>query len=327
MALSREQRSVALTIVRRGRQRRESAKEIKAAIETGLVESNLTNVKGGDRDSSGWRQERASSYPGKNRNDVRAAVDRFYDETSKVEGKYGRAHEIAQAVQKSGFPGRYKTKAGEAQQIIRGLDKGGTSTSGGGSTSTPDKTVTVPGQDNSALRKQIVLNYVQRNQPTKSDPYGAKQSGRNLELVAAIKGAQDGPDSKVTVPGSKKASAKGSGGSGGSSDGGRSDVREDFYNGPGGANVKDNKRVGKGFVSGHTDHTHAAFGTRAEAIRWGKVAQNMGLTVREQSHFDKVDPVHTKGSYHYTDRAIDVSGPPAKMAAFSRKVARARRGR
>lgn len=35
-------------------------------------------------------------------------------------------------------------------------------------------------------------------------------------------------------------------------------LEELFWNGPGAANIKNGKRVGKGFVSGHTDHVHVA---------------------------------------------------------------------
>lgn len=55
-------------------------------------------------------------------------------------------------------------------------------------------------------------------------------------------------------------------------------------------------------------------------------AQAMGLSVRENSFVDPVDPVHTKGSDHYktigtrkgrkVSGAIDVSGDPKKMRAF-----------
>lgn len=60
----------------------------------------------------------------------------------------------------------------------------------------------------------------------------------------------------------------------------------------------------------------------------GKLAQRMGLRVGEHPAFDKVDPVHTQGSYHYSNKsgtggdAIDVSGNPAAMAKFARVVAR-----
>ena len=37
-----------------------------------------------------------------------------------------------------------------------------------------------------------------------------------------------------------------------------------------------------------------------------RLRDNFGLTIREHSHFDPVDPVHSKNSYHYYDEAIDV---------------------
>src|SRR4029077_21089811 len=38
------------------------------------------------------------------------------------------------------------------------------------------------------------------------------------------------------------------------------ELKELFYNGPGGVNVKDGHEVPHGFVSGHTDHVHVAAG-------------------------------------------------------------------
>ena len=37
-----------------------------------------------------------------------------------------------------------------------------------------------------------------------------------------------------------------------------------------------------------------------------RLRDNFGLTIREHSHFDPVDPVHSTNSYHYHDEAIDV---------------------
>ena len=37
-----------------------------------------------------------------------------------------------------------------------------------------------------------------------------------------------------------------------------------------------------------------------------RLRDNFGLTIREHSHFDPVDPVHSPNSYHYHDQAIDV---------------------
>ena len=37
-----------------------------------------------------------------------------------------------------------------------------------------------------------------------------------------------------------------------------------------------------------------------------RLRDNFGLTIKEHSHFDTVDPVHSSNSYHYYDEAIDV---------------------
>jgi hypothetical protein len=58
----------------------------------------------------------------------------------------------------------------------------------------------------------------------------------------------------------------------------------------------------------------------ANIVRIGKMAQKMGLNVGENPKFGGVAPVHTEGSYHYSGRAIDVSGDPNKMKKFARRV-------
>jgi hypothetical protein len=97
-------------------------------------------------------------------------------------------------------------------------------------------------------------------------------------------------------------------------------LRELFYQGPGGIDVKNGQRQPLGFVSGHTDHVHVASGPKT-VVELGRLAQSMGLNVGENPHFGGVDPVHVKTSYHYRGEAIDVSGSPDKMRAFARKVA------
>lgn len=50
-----------------------------------------------------------------------------------------------------------------------------------------------------------------------------------------------------------------------------------------------------------------------------EMARRLGLHVGENPLAgDPVDPVHVRNSLHYSDRAIDVSGPLAKRQAFSR---------
>jgi hypothetical protein len=65
-------------------------------------------------------------------------------------------------------------------------------------------------------------------------------------------------------------------------------------------------------------------------IQAGEYARSLGLSVRENPYWDKVDPVHVKGSDHYDTlgtykgkpygAAIDVSGSPQKMAAYFKWV-------
>jgi hypothetical protein len=80
-------------------------------------------------------------------------------------------------------------------------------------------------------------------------------------------------------------------------------------------------------IGGHGKHIHAAFTQAAQMRRAIALAQRLGLAVRENPAVDPVDPVHTKNSYHYRSlgpklgQAIDVSGNPAKMAAFYRSLA------
>lgn len=37
-----------------------------------------------------------------------------------------------------------------------------------------------------------------------------------------------------------------------------------------------------------------------------RLRDNFGLTIREHSHFDEVDNVHSRNSYHYYDEALDI---------------------
>lgn len=94
-----------------------------------------------------------------------------------------------------------------------------------------------------------------------------------------------------------------------------------FWQGDGGVDVKNGKLVPQGFVSGHEDHVHLAAGPKTTR-ELGRLAQSkFGLHVGENAAFGGVNPVHVNGSYHYRDRAIDVSGDAAKMRAFAHYVA------
>lgn len=116
--LDTEQARVVREILRAGRDQGANRTQLLAALDTAAVEANYRNPSGGDRDSSGWRQERASSYPGKNRMNVYEAATRFFQETRGQRGAL-RPGALAQAAQRSAFPGRYALHTKEAAQLLR----------------------------------------------------------------------------------------------------------------------------------------------------------------------------------------------------------------
>lgn len=123
-----EQQKVAKTVLRIGDRMGATKKEKLAAVETGLVESyGFKNLSGGDRDSAGWRQERAMYYP--NPTNVKASAKRFYEESvSDTGGARGRgqtAGELAQSIQASGVPGAYDERKPEALAILNAYERGG----------------------------------------------------------------------------------------------------------------------------------------------------------------------------------------------------------
>lgn len=187
---------------------------------------------------------------------------------------------------------------------------------GGGRRGTPAKTVTktVPGVDRSALRTQLIAQFVSQG--------GADNPNALMGLASALPNAKDTPARKVvkTIPGKPGRPPVGS------SDGPRGaktkgPLFELFWQGQGGINVDNGNPVPQGFVSGHTDHVHVA-AKPGDVVRLGKLAQRMGLHVGENPHFGGVNPVHVNGSFHYKNEAIDVSGDPVLMRKFAHRVAR-----
>jgi hypothetical protein len=146
-------------------------------------------------------------------------------------------------------------------------------------------------------------------------------------------GQNTGAQPTVTTP----ASGGGGGGGGGGSDvafRGKpgSGVLELIHNDGGkGYGIKNGKVVDapstySGVWAGHANHVHVAAGP-STVVALGKLAQRMGLHVGENPHFGGVNPVHTGGSYHYKGEAIDVSGDPKRMNAYSRAVEKYNRTR
>lgn len=190
MALTAEQRRVLNAIKRGARRNRASPKELKAAIETGIVESNLRNLSGGDRDSAGWRQERASLYADPTNLD--ASVDRFFRETKAVKGKYGRAGDLAAAVQRPAaqYRGRYQQVSERADQLMGSGSRGPTIPG----VSPRPQAMLVRGAGPSAAdqRRQLLGQYLAvRGQP-----------GALLGLGTGLANVQEPTMQRVLVPGS-----------------------------------------------------------------------------------------------------------------------------
>lgn len=119
--LSREQERVLDVILGVGRDEHATAKELKAAVETGWVESKLRNLRYGDADSQGWRQERRSLYP--DPTSVVHSARRFFREARARRGKYGTAGALAAAVQRprADKRGLYQDVSGLADELLRGV--------------------------------------------------------------------------------------------------------------------------------------------------------------------------------------------------------------
>ena len=179
MTLTAEQKAVARRIAQIARKRGATPKEIKSAFETGLVESGLRNLPGGDRDSQGWRQERASLY--KDPRNLDASINRYFDETGAVKGKYGTAGALAAAVQRPAaqYRGRYQERSAEAEALMRQFGGAGVAPAAGGTTARAK--VVSPGVDNSEARVQALQQFLANKN---SDP---------IQLALAIRQSQDVP--------------------------------------------------------------------------------------------------------------------------------------
>lgn len=110
-------------ILRQGR--RQPRKLVKAALETGQVESGFRNLPGGDADSAGWRQERASLY--RDPTNVRASVRRFYREAAQHNAPGKPAWKVAADTQRprEDLRTRYRDARGVAEGILSGRRTGG----------------------------------------------------------------------------------------------------------------------------------------------------------------------------------------------------------
>jgi hypothetical protein len=97
------------------------------ALATAMQESRLRNLDHGDRDSLGLFQQRPSQGWGtaEQVQDPAYAAGQFYDRLVQVpDWQTGRLTDVAQAVQRSGFPEAYQKHEGVAVELADALAQG-----------------------------------------------------------------------------------------------------------------------------------------------------------------------------------------------------------
>ncbi|WP_255708992.1 hypothetical protein [Blastococcus sp. KM273128] len=120
VTLSADQMQNAATIAQVGYDRGLPERAVVIALATAMQESTMRNLDHGDRDSLGLFQQRPSQGWGtpEQVQDPVYAAGRFYDHLVEVPGwETGRLTEVAQAVQRSGFPEHYQKHEAMAQEL------------------------------------------------------------------------------------------------------------------------------------------------------------------------------------------------------------------
>ena len=128
VALTAEQWANAATIARVGWDRGLPDRAVVIALATAQQESRLRNLDYGDRDSLGLFQQRPSQGWGtpEQVTDPAYAAGEFYERLVQVPGwRTGRLTEVAQAVQRSGFPELYQQWEPMARALALSLDEDG----------------------------------------------------------------------------------------------------------------------------------------------------------------------------------------------------------
>ena len=124
VTVSAEQARHATTIARVARDRGLPDRAVVIALATAQQESGLRNLDYGDRDSLGLFQQRPSQGWGtpEQVQDPVYAAGKFYDGLVEVPGwETGRLTEVAQTVQRSGFPEAYQKHEAMAQELTVAL--------------------------------------------------------------------------------------------------------------------------------------------------------------------------------------------------------------
>ena len=285
MALSKTQKRLAQQLISVGKKRGESGKEIKSALATAIVEANLSNPTYGDGTSVGWRQEIDTYGSVKNRTNIKKSANRYYDETSTV-GHNGRGMSIgalSQSVQRSAYPDRYDAVAGQAKSIYSDLLGKSLRRAPGGSQRGRKSSQSQPSRSGRLEAKQNLQSALFNFIQTPDKSFTDYLAVHDAQVQAK----QAKQATKQAQFAGQKISQK--------------------------PKHESNKEVHKSTLKLPKNNEKAV-------VEIGKLAQRMGLSVGENPHFGGVAPVHATGSYHYQDRAIDVSGDPRLMAKFANLV-------
>lgn len=123
MALSQQQTHVARKIIAQGQAQNAPRHVIRVALAAALTEANLLNPQHGDADSVGPFQERTSQGWGspEQLRSVRYQAKQFFDRAIPLFNRGVKGGALAQAVERSAYPGRYAPNLGTAGSILRGL--------------------------------------------------------------------------------------------------------------------------------------------------------------------------------------------------------------
>lgn len=122
--LDDDQKGIVSLIISIGKQRNMSPRAWQVAIQAGMTESKLRNLTHGDRDSLGIFQMRPSMGWGSvaQVTDPPYQINKFFDVLEGVPGwENRRPGEAAQAVERSGFPGRYHSWEQMAVHLVENL--------------------------------------------------------------------------------------------------------------------------------------------------------------------------------------------------------------
>lgn len=117
-----------VSAIKREIQRKKASPRVAKALtlagitESGLQQSKYSKVGSGDRDSVGFLQQRPSQGWGPAGESAATDADQFLAAAIKAnKGFHGSAGQLAQAVQRSAYPGRYDQHSAEANRILQGV--------------------------------------------------------------------------------------------------------------------------------------------------------------------------------------------------------------